>query len=98
MLIELGQSHVVEVAVNPVDRLYCVEAVELEGTPVEGSAEVTVHREVFLLDLEVGRLAGPVVHVVCVVDRVAHVDPVAGVLGVASLHMELRGLLVFGIL
>ena len=73
-------SYVVEVVVNAADRFDGVEAVELESASVEGLGEVAVAGEVLLLDLEISRPARPVVHVVCVVHRVADVQAVLRVL------------------
>ena len=65
---------------NAADRFDGVEAVELESASVEGLGEVAVAGEVLLLDLEISRPARPVVHVVCVVHRVADVQAVLRVL------------------
>ena len=77
-----------------------VQSVEFEGSSVECPGEVAVAGVVLLLDLEVGRLAGTVVHGICVVDRIADVESVSGVVGVACFCVELVCFLVpcvFGI-
>ena len=75
-----------------------VQPVELVSTAVKVFREVTVHREVLLLDLEGRRFARTVVHAVCMVNRVAHVQTVRRVLTVPACCVELGGLLETGVL
>ena len=77
-----------------------VQSIEFEGSSVECPCEVAVAGVVLLLDLEVGGLARAVVHGVGVIDGVADVESVGGVVGVACFCVELVGFLVpcvFGI-
>jgi hypothetical protein len=78
--------------------LHSVESVELVVAPIEGLREIAIAGEVFLLDLEVGWPAAAVVHVVGAVDRGPHVHAVLWVLRVAIGHVELRLLLIAGVL
>ena len=70
-----------------------VEPVELEWPSVEAFAEIVVAGEVLLLDLKICWFAAPIVHVVGVVNGVAHVQAMLRVIGVAFADMELSGFL-----
>ena len=91
-------SHIVEVVMNSAYCFYCVQAVEFEGTSVEGSCEVAVAGVVFLLDLEVCWFSWAVVHVVGVIDRVSNIESMSGVVRIASFGMELGSFLIPGVL
>lgn len=76
----------------------CVQAIEFEGATVEAFGEVAVAREVLLLDLEIGRSAVAVIHVVGLIGRRADIESIVWISRVPLRHMELSLLLIPSIL
>lgn len=74
---------------NSTDCFNCVQSIEFEGSSVECPGEVAVAGMILLLDLKVSRLARTVVHGIGVIDRIADVESVGGVVGIACFCVEL---------
>ncbi len=74
-------------------RLHSIQPVELERTPIKSFREVAVAREVLLLDFEVCRPAGTVVHIVSVIHRIPNVQALLRILGITFADVKLSSLL-----
>lgn len=76
---------------NSFDR---IESVKLEVPSVECFGESAVAREIFLLNLKLGRPAGSIVHVVCSIDRGSYIQAVLWVFIAFLCNMKLCFLLI----
>ena len=74
-------------------RLHSIQPVELERPPIKRCREFAFAREVLLFDFEFCRLAGPVVHIVSVINRIPNVQTLLRILGVAFADVKLGSLL-----
>ena len=92
------RSHVIEPIVYTAHSFDCIEAIEFEGTTIEGSAEVAVAGEVFFLDFKIGWFTAAVVHIVCMVDGISDIQAMLWIVRVPFTHMKLCGFLEFAVL
>lgn len=78
--------------------LHSIESIKFESAAIESRSEIIVTGEVLLLNLELTRSTWTIIHIGCMVHRIAYVQSVGWVLRIAFGCMELCFLLISRIL